>query len=173
MRSISRTNSLSSANVPDKSADLIIVEQLAQWLDTKFVVPGTGIRFGLDAILGLLPGLGDALTSVLSLYILSIANRHNVSRVTQTRMAANIAVDWLVGSIPLIGDVFDVTWKANARNAALLKLHLLATTSEQRKQKQRDWLFLCFLIVILLAVLATALIAAYFMVRWVWLAFTS
>jgi hypothetical protein len=78
MSTASKT-SWSSNDISDKSADLIIVEQLARWLDTKFVVPGTGIRFGLDAIVGLVPGLGDALTSVLSLYILSIANRHNVS----------------------------------------------------------------------------------------------
>src|SRR5688572_10821594 len=99
-----------TTDVADKSTDLVIVEQLAHWLDAKFVIPGLGIRFGIDAIVGLIPGFGDALTSLLSFYILSVANRHNVPRVTQARMAANIALDWVVGIIPLVGDLFDVTW---------------------------------------------------------------
>jgi hypothetical protein len=153
----------------DCRRDLAHVEQLAQWLDSKFEIPGLGIRFGLDAIIGLMPGFGDALTSVLSLYILTIASRYKMPRITQARMAANIAVDWLMGSIPLLGDMFDVAWKANQRNAALLKRHLLATTDAQRAHQRRDWLFLIALIAGLLIVLGIAVTIAYILLRAIWL----
>jgi Domain of unknown function (DUF4112) len=142
--------------------DLAQVEAVADWLDSKFEVPGLGIRFGLDAILGIVPGFGDALTSLASLYILAAATRHNVPRVTQARMAANIAVDWLMGSIPLLGDVFDVAWKANKMNVALLKRHVASTTDDRRRHRRHDWFFLAVLVFGLLIVLAGALTIASF-----------
>jgi hypothetical protein len=145
-------------------SDLAHVEAIADWLDSRFEIPGIGIRFGLDAIFGLVPGLGDALTSVASLYILAAATRHNVPRITQARMAANIAVDWLMGSIPILGDVFDVAWKANKMNVALLKRHLASTPETHRRHQRKDWLFLALLIFGLLVVLASALTIAFFIV---------
>jgi len=146
--------------------DLAIAQRLADWLDTKFKV--AGVRFGLDAILGLLPGIGDTLTSLASLYILGLATRHHVPRVTQARMAANIAVDWLVGCIPIIGDAFDVAWKSNQMNVALLRRHFSSSSEEQRRHRRRDWLFLGLLIFGLLTVLAGSIFIAYFMVQKVW-----
>jgi len=163
--------SIEDASPFDKSTpgesgdDLAAVEHLATWLDSKFEIPRLGIRFGLDAILGLIPGFGDALTSLASLYILMLASRHNLPRITQARMAANIAVDWLVGSIPLMGDVFDVAWKAYQMNAALFKRHLLATNEEQRRNRRHDWLFLALLVVGLLIALAVAMSITYFLIR--------
>ena len=97
-----------------------------------------------------------------------MATRHNVPRVTQARMAANIAVDWLVGSIPLLGDLFDVAWKANKMNVALLKRHLTATSEEQRRHRRHDWSFLVLLVFGLLMVLALSIGIAYFLIVGIW-----
>ena len=96
-----------------------------------------------------------------SLYNLAIASRHGLPRVTQARMAANIAVDWLMGSIPLLGDLFDVAWKSNQMNAALLRRHLLAASEEHRRHRRHDWLFLAILIGGLLVVLGIAVSIGY------------
>jgi Domain of unknown function (DUF4112) len=93
-------------------------------LDSAFVVPGTGIRFGLDAIVGLVPGVGDVLMSLVSLYIVHEARQLGAPAHLLVRMVANIAIDGIVGSAPLAGDIFDVMWRANRRNMALLNGHL-------------------------------------------------
>src|SRR5688500_12871224 len=97
------------------------VELIARLMDNARRFPGTNVRFGLDSIIGLIPGAGDAATSLVSLYILSAANRYGVARATQLRMALNIAIDAVVGAVPLLGDLFDVYWKVNLRNAELLR----------------------------------------------------
>ena len=137
------------------------LELLARWMDNVFEIPGTRIRFGLDPLLGLLPGLGDLLTTLVSLYILGAARRYGVPRVTLLRMASNIAIDAALGSVPFVGDVFDVFWKSNVKNVALLQRHIRATPAEQRRARSGDWLFLAALILILLALLAGALAVAY------------
>lgn len=137
------------------------LELLARWMDSVFRIPGVGIRFGLDALVGLLPGVGDALTSLVSLYILTAASRFGIPRVTLARMALNIAIDWMVGSVPLLGDLFDVYWKSNQRNVALLRRHVMAAPVEERRARAGDWLFVGGLISALLAVLAGCLVAVY------------
>ncbi len=94
---------------------------LARLLDTAFRVPGLGVRFGLDGLLGLIPGAGDAVGLVLSSYILLVGVRLRAPAPVLFRMLLNIGVDALIGTIPLIGDAFDIGWKANARNVALLE----------------------------------------------------
>jgi hypothetical protein len=137
------------------------LEQLAHWMDNAFHVPGIGVRFGLDAIIGLIPGLGDTFTSLVSLYILNAARRYGVSRVVLIRMAANIAVDYAFGSLPVLGDVFDVFWKSNQRNVALLRRHLLSEPPVQRRARISDWFFMSGLILVLLAALAGSVFLAY------------
>ena len=88
-------------------------------LDEAFRIPGTGIRFGIDGIIGLVPGLGDVLAGLLSLIIPLAAWIRGVPYVTLVRMAANLGIGVLVGSIPLFGDIFDIAWKANRRNYQL------------------------------------------------------
>jgi hypothetical protein len=134
---------------------------LARWMDSVFEIPGLGIRIGLDPILGLVPGLGDALTTLVSLYILSSARRYGVPRVTLVRMAANIAIDLALGSLPIFGDMFDVFWKSNVRNVALLERHLRATPTGQRRAKSGDWLFLAGLALVLVGLLLASLATAY------------
>jgi Domain of unknown function (DUF4112) len=100
------------------------VQWLARMLDDRFAVPGTRIRFGWEAILGLFPGLGDALTSVLLLLIVHHAWQTGVKPFTLARMLGNVAADFLIGAVPFVGDLFDVAFKANRRNARLLEQHL-------------------------------------------------
>ena len=134
---------------------------LAQWLDSVFRIPGVGIRFGLDAILGLIPGIGDVTTSVASLYILSAAHRQNVPRITLTRMALNILLETIVGAIPLVGDLFDVYWKSNQRNVELLRRHLAAPPDAAARLQRSDRWFVLLLIVALIALMIGAAVAAY------------
>ena len=142
------------------------LELLARWMDNVFEIPGLGIRFGLDAVIGLIPGLGDTLTSLVSLYILGAARRYRVPRVTMLRMALNIALDYTLGSVPLIGDVFDVYWKANLKNVALLRRHVLAAPHEARRARRGDWLFVGGLMAVLVLLLIGSIALAYFVLAW-------
>jgi hypothetical protein len=110
-------------------------------LDEAFRIPGTSIRFGLDGIIGLIPGLGDVLGGLLSLIIPLAAWVRGLPCVTLARMAANIGIGVLVGSIPVLGDGFDIVWKANRRNYRLLIRHMGAP----RRHTWRDWAFLLLL----------------------------
>jgi hypothetical protein len=100
------------------------IDALARLMDTAFVLPGTGIRFGLDALIGLVPGVGDAVTTVISLYIVNEARALGAPPLLVARMVANVAIDGLFGAVPLVGDAFDVAFRANRRNMALLLDHL-------------------------------------------------
>lgn len=97
---------------------------VSRLLDSAFSIPGTKYRFGLDALIGLVPGLGDAVGAIFSGYIILQASRAGASRATINRMIANVAIDTVVGWVPLLGDLFDVGWKANTKNVALLEQHL-------------------------------------------------
>ncbi|MDX2204725.1 MAG: DUF4112 domain-containing protein [Hyphomicrobiaceae bacterium] len=100
------------------------LDALATLMDSAFVIPGTGIRMGLDGLIGLVPVLGDLISTAISSYILVEARRLGASRLTLVRMATNIAVDGVIGAVPLAGDVFDVAFRANRRNIKILREHL-------------------------------------------------
>jgi hypothetical protein len=116
--------------IRDYTAGMSHAERLAQvrWLarlmDDNFAIPGTGLRFGWDSVLGLFPGLGDVLTSAISLLIVHHAWQTGASKLTLARMLGNVGVDFVVGAVPFIGDLFDFAFKANRRNARLLEQHL-------------------------------------------------
>jgi hypothetical protein len=97
---------------------------LSRLLDNAFTIPGTQYRFGLDALIGLVPGLGDAVSAVFSGYLVLQASRMGAPKSVVTRMIANIAIDTIVGWIPILGDLFDVAWKSNVKNMTLLEDHL-------------------------------------------------
>ena len=112
------------------------LRQLAYLLDDRFRIPGTKYRIGLDSLIGLVPGLGDAATTLLSLYIVLEARRHGVPVSKLGRMGLNVGLDAVLGAVPLVGDLFDVAWKANRRNLALLLEHLEA--DRRTRQAARD-----------------------------------
>lgn len=97
------------------------LDKLATLLDTALVIPGTSIRFGADALVGLVPGIGDAITTILSAYIVYEAHRLGAPRHLITRMVANVAVDSLITAVPVAGAVGDVFFRANRRNMRLLR----------------------------------------------------
>ena len=109
---------------PSEDARLTRVRSLARVLDSAVPIPGTSFRFGLDPVLGLVPGLGDLAGAVLSGYIVLAGIRMGVSRSGVARMLGNIAIDTFVGSVPILGDLFDVGWKSNNRNVALIERHM-------------------------------------------------
>lgn len=108
---------------PDARA-LRALEHLASLLDDRFAIPGTPYRIGLDGLIGLIPGVGDAATGLIGLYIVYQARRHGAPGWLIARMLGNLALDTAVGSIPLLGDVFDVGFKSHRRNVRLLLDHL-------------------------------------------------
>ena len=126
------------------------------------MVPGTGIRLGLDGIIGLVPGLGDVLAGLLSLVIPLAAWVRGVPYIALARMGANLGIGVLVGSIPLFGDIFDIAWKANRRNYRLLCRHL----GEPRRHTWRDWVFLLFLAAVLALVFAIPIVLVVWFLVW-------
>jgi len=131
-------------------------------LDEAFPIPGTRIRFGLDGIIGLVPGIGDVLAGLASILFPLAGWIRGLPYVTLVRMVANLGIGVLVGSIPLLGDAFDIAWKANRRNYRLLTRHL----GEPRRHTGRDWAFLLFLVAILGLVFAVPLILILWLLTW-------
>ncbi|MBV7408026.1 DUF4112 domain-containing protein [Maritimibacter sp. DP1N21-5] len=116
-RTLPRATPLNHTNA---AADLARVQRIARLFDTRYGIPGTRLRFGLDSIIGLIPGIGDIAMLAPSVYILAVAMRHNVPKATLARMVGNAAIDAGVGSIPILGDIFDLFFKSHRRNADLL-----------------------------------------------------
>jgi hypothetical protein len=106
-----------------RRASLDRIDVLATLLDTAFVLPGTDVRFGVESLLRLLPGAGDVLASALSCYLLYEAHRIGVPRLLLARMAGNVIIEAIFGAVPIAGDAFDVFFRANRRNVALLREH--------------------------------------------------
>lgn len=117
--------------------ELASLARLGRILDSALRIPGTDIRIGLDPILGLVPGLGDWAGALGSGYILLRAANLGAARPTLLRMAGNIGLDFVVGSVPVLGDIFDLGWRANERNIALLRAHLEAP--ERRRRADRGF----------------------------------
>jgi hypothetical protein len=142
------------------------LDNLAFYLDGLFRVPGTTWRFGLDSLIGLIPNVGDTLTSFASFYILLAGVRYGVPKITLLRMAFNIGLDYVVGMVPFVGDAFDFVWKANQQNMNLIRTraagHGKGTTS--------DYVFVLGLIGLLIALLIGSIIASGIILWWI---FTS
>jgi hypothetical protein len=100
------------------------IDRLATLLDTRFAIPFTKIRFGADSLIGLAPGVGDAITTALALYIVYEAHRLGAPKTLLARMLGNVAIDGAVGIVPVAGDLFDVMFRANRRNVRILREHL-------------------------------------------------
>jgi len=131
---------------------------LSHILDDFIRIPGTSIRFGLDGIVGLVPGIGDILGGIASCFIIFAAWMRGVPYVVLTRMVANVVIEVIVGTIPLLGDAFDIAWRANRRNYALLTGSLYAP----REQTIRSWIFL----IILFAIMALLMLIPMVLLAW-------
>ena len=135
------------------------LETLSRYLDGLFKVPGTGFKFGLDALIGLIPNVGDISTSLLSFYILVAGVRYGVPKITLVRMAFNIGLDYVVGSIPFIGDAFDFFWKSNKQN-----INLIRENGEGRgRGTTGDWIFVIAMILLLIGLLVGSILLSLFL----------
>ncbi|CAN5319983.1 hypothetical protein BH10ACI2_BH10ACI2_07430 [soil metagenome] len=138
------------------------LDDLSFYLDGLFKVPGVGWRFGLDAVIGLVPNVGDTLTFLPALYILFAGVRYGVPKITLLRMAFNLGLDYFVGMIPFIGDAFDFVWKANQQNMDLIRTRAagkgMGTTS--------DYVFVVGLVVILVGILVGSIAVSAYVLYW-------
>ena len=134
----------------DRSRSLAEVEALAWLLDNSIPVPGTGRRFGIDAVVGLVPVVGDIVSAGMGLLVVWRASRMGLPRIVVMRMLAVSAVDFVIGSIPIIGDAFDLWFKANTRNLALLRRHIERPETSTRD----DWMVVTGLLAVVVAIVA-------------------
>lgn len=135
--------------MPRRQDTLRRLRRLSHLLDNAFLIPVINYRVGLDSIVGLVPGVGDAIMLLPSSYIVWEAYRLGVPKATLGRMVANLALEVLLGSVPILGDLFDATWKANARNLYLLE-ESLGVSGERQFRKPSNRGLLLFLVGILL-----------------------
>ncbi|MEO0408694.1 MAG: DUF4112 domain-containing protein [Cyanobacteria bacterium P01_A01_bin.135] len=141
------------------------LRSLSDLLDNAIKIPGTDYRVGLDPILGLLPAGGDVLGTVLSAYLVVEAVRLRMPTAVVTRMAFNIVLEMVVGAVPVLGDLFDFAWKANARNLRLLESKLDPDRPSSRSTRQSRWLVFGVLVVLGL-VLGLVIVAYAALLRW-------
>jgi hypothetical protein len=129
---------------------------VADLLDSAFRIPGTSYRIGLDPIVGLIPGIGDLVSPLFTIALLWHGRALGLPRVVQIRMLINVGLDAALGTLPVVGDVFDFAWKANDKNLQLLEQHALAG----RQATAGDWLFVSVMIgaVVAMAILPVVLL---------------
>ena len=136
---------------------------LGQLLDNSIPIPGTGRRIGLDAVIGLIPGVADLIGGLLSGYIVMEAARAQVPTATLVRMLANVGIDTLLGVIPGLGDIFDAAWKSNTRNVILLQGHLVSideTSTDARTALKASLVALAVLALIVIGGIALTIYVA-------------
>lgn len=160
------TSNAHSLSIPREANADKSLERLGWLMDDLFRVPVLGWRFGLDALIGLVPGFGDTTTTLVSFYILASAVRYRVPKITLLRMGLNIGIDYLFGSLPVVGDFADAWWKSNQKNIELLRKRATVSAEEARNGRASDWLFVGGIILGLTALaIASAFISIYFLVR--------
>lgn len=159
------------------NADSLIIdkhlERLGWLMDDMFRVPILGWRFGLDALIGLIPALGDTSTSLVSFYILAAAVRYRVSKITLLRMGMNIGIDYVVGSLPVVGDVADAWWKSNRMNLELLRKRATVPAAEARSGRASDWLFVGGIILGLIALAIGSAAISFYLLLKLWTALSA
>ncbi|MGH7475657.1 MAG: DUF4112 domain-containing protein [Longimicrobiales bacterium] len=153
---------MSEAYDSPREMELRRLDALAQTLDRVFRLPGTDIRFGLDPLLGLIPGAGDLLGGALSAYVVLVGARLGAPRGLLLRMLFNVGIDAVVGAVPVLGDLFDVAWRANTRNVALLRRYVHAPDAARRSSRH----FVVAVIVVLAALVIGGIAVSVALVRW-------
>lgn len=141
------------------------LRRLARLLDSAVQIPGTRFRFGLDPIIGLVPGIGDVIAAIFSTYIVYQGARLGASRSILIRMLGNVGVDTLVGEIPLLGDLFDFGWKSNTRNIALLEQHLQRPATAKAASRRMLFLLGFGLLILFAGVIALGVVLGHFLLE--------
>jgi NAD/NADP transhydrogenase beta subunit len=139
------------------------LDSLAKLMDSQFKVPGTEMRFGLDAIIGLIPGVGDMTTFAISGYMLWIMAQNGASGFVLARMILNVLIDTIVGSIPFAGDIFDFAFKSNTRNMRLMHEHY-----QHGRHQGSAWKVIIPVLLILLLLMAGIVWLAYQLFSWLY-----
>lgn len=134
--------------------DMIRAKRIADFMDSAIRVPGTNFRVGFDPILGLLPGVGDFISNAVGIYPISLALKNNLSHFIIARMIFNLAIDYVFGQIPLLGDLFDIFFKANHKNFKLLEKGLL----NPRKEKRHSFIFMSVITLVLILILISPIV---------------
>jgi hypothetical protein len=142
------------------------LDRIASVLDDMFRIPGTQIRFGLDFLIGWIPGIGDAAAGVASLLIIVAAWRRGAPLITLARMATNVVLEALLGTIPVFGDIFHIAWKANRRNYRLWMREKNAAPDESHAW--RDVLFFVMLLAAALCLIAVPIALAIWLIHSLW-----
>jgi len=143
------------------------IQRISNWTDEAFEIPGLGWRFGIDPLLGLVPVVGDLAGVLFSVWILLAAAQLGVPRITLVRMLLNVAIDFVLGSIPLLGAVADFAWKANARNVQLMERTVLAGLAQRRVQRTWDWLFVGGVLALVATMFIGSLVVAILIAQWI------
>jgi hypothetical protein len=148
-----------------ESDRLRLARFLADLLDQRFTIPGTSIRIGLDPIISIIPGIGDLLANLTGSFIVIIAAQLGVPKIVLARMAINIAINTLLGAIPIFGDVISIWYRSNVKNVALLERYL---GRPSRRVDASDWLFVICLIIGLLLLLTGVVVGGLWLVKRIW-----
>ena len=138
---------------------------LADWLDQRFTIPGTSIRIGLDPILGLIPGIGDMIANLAGSAIILIAAQYRLPKIVLLRMGLNVALNAIIGAIPVFGDIFSIWFRSNVKNAQLLERYV---GTEGRVSNSSNWIFVIAVIIGIILLLTGILVATVWLVRQVW-----
>jgi NAD/NADP transhydrogenase beta subunit len=141
-----------------QNATMKQVARLTKLMDKQFSIPGTNIRFGLDGLIGLIPGVGDVSTFAVSCYLLTLMAKNGASGYVMARMVVNVLIDAIIGAIPFVGDLFDFAFKANSRNLRLMQEHFV-----EGRHRGGAWKVVVPIVIILLLILVGGL----------WLAWTA
>ena len=152
-----------------RDRDLNNARALARVLDTAVGVPGTKLRIGLDAILGLIPGAGDAVSAALSGYIILAAARAGASKPVLLRMVGNVLLDTVIGAVPVLGDLFDVAFRSNARNVALLERHAVDPARVDSGSRRLGEVIVAVIVLVILGIVTLA----YLLARMLWQLMTA
>ncbi len=148
----------------DEKGELAIIRKLRTVMDEAVAVPGTRIKFGLDSVIGLIPGVGDLSGAAIGGYVLHAANKLGVPTVVMARMLLNLGIDALIGIIPIVGDYLDVLYKANSKNVALVEQAVLNRETTARS----SWWRLAGVFAAFGAIVLGGFVGAVFLAKWIW-----
>ena len=139
---------------------------LADWLDQRFTIPGTSIRIGLDPILGLIPGVGDMIANLAGSAIILIAAQYRLPKIVLLRMGLNVALNAIIGAIPVFGDIFSIWFRSNVKNAQLLERYV---GTEGRVSNFSNWIFVIAVIGGIILLLIAILLVTVWVLKRLWL----